>query len=832
MEDPSAEHTPAEAEGHPLSTNEPGHEDQVQMPIQRLRRATAMKTILASSAVVVIAWTIAAVRPTWEWAGIFDSLHWTCAFCVAAWLAWRSGRAATGGTGRVRRRFAAGLILLASGQLAWDLLQWAGWNPFPGIPNLLYLLLSPCFIVGFAAMVGDQVPGAQWKSVILDVGGFGLAVLAFTLALYLPHGDRRTAFEFAVLTAYPVLLFSAAAAGVVVQLHLRQRPTPATLAVVGGLVGFGAVWMAWNLAFLNNELHAGAGMTLMFSALALLLGWGSARWAPARDTSASWDRLCEALLRQIPLTMVAFTAAAVGFIVLGVGVAAQARMPLLALCAIIFLCAIVRQTQQLRDRDSLLAAERAVADGQAKLQHLAHHDPLTGLPNRTLLRDRVTQALAIASRRQAMVALMFIDLDQFKEVNDTLGHAAGDALLRHVAAEFTQILREEDTVCRQGGDEFAIVLTDVDSAANAAQAVERVMLLSNRRAAINGHELPMSMSVGIAMFPKDGADFDSLMQCADTAMYRAKASGRNAYRFYDPRMNVEASERSRLRWLLAHAIERDELHLHFQPFFQLHGGELAGAEVLLRWNSGELGNVGPDQFIPVAEDGGQILEIGAWVLRRACAQAAHWLRQGLALPGVAVNLSILQFRHGDLVRQVADALRESGLPPHRLELEITESVLMRDTDKVLATAARLKALGVRLAIDDFGTGYSSLAYLQRLSVDKLKIDQSFVRNALQSKGTTAIVRAIIEMARALELEVVAEGIETDAERAFLEAAQCAMGQGYLFARPMPADQFEAFLAARTPTSMRESEVGTLIDPADRGPVFSQSGLDDAGPAAR
>jgi diguanylate cyclase (GGDEF)-like protein len=805
---------------------------QVQMQTEGMLQVRATRTILASALVVLVAWTLAAAHPTSDWAWALDSFHWTCAFCAAAWLAWRSARAATGLLRRVRSRFALGLILLASGQLTWDLLSWVGWNPFPGIPNLLYLAPSPCFVLGFAAMVGDQMPGSQWRSAVLDVAGFGLAVLAFTLALYLPHADRRSVLEFAVLTAYPAFLFSAAAAGVVVQLHLRQRPTASTLAVVGGLVGYGALWMGWNLAFLENQLRSGASMNLMFSVLALLLGWGSVGWAPARDTSARWDRLCEGLLRQIPLAMVAFTAAAVGFIVLGVGVTAQARTPLLALCAIVFLCAIVRQTQQLRDRDSLLTAERAVAEGQAKLQHLAHHDPLTGLPNRTLLRDRVTQALAIASRRQVKVALMFIDLDQFKEVNDTLGHATGDALLCHVAAEFMQILREEDTVCRQGGDEFAIVLTDVDSAADAARAVERVMLLSNRRAAINGHELPMSMSVGIAMFPKDGNDFESLMQCADTAMYRAKASGRNAYRFYDPQMNVEASERSRLRWLLAHAIERDELHLHFQPFFQLRGGELAGAEVLLRWNSGELGNVGPDQFIPVAEDGGQILEIGAWVLRRACAQAADWLRRGLALPGVAVNLSILQFRHGDLVRQVADALRESGLPPHRLELEITESVLMRDTDKVLATADRLKALGVRLAIDDFGTGYSSLAYLQRLSVNKLKIDQSFVRCALDSKSTTAIVRAIIEMARALELEVVAEGIETEDERAFLEGAQCAMGQGYLFARPMPADQFEAFLAARTPRSTSGSGREAVADSADRGRVFSPSGLDDAGPPAR
>ncbi|MCK9686465.1 putative bifunctional diguanylate cyclase/phosphodiesterase [Scleromatobacter humisilvae] len=764
---------------------------------------------------VLAAWTMAASRPTSDSAWILDSLHWTGAFVAAAWVAWRAARAADGQLRRVRSRFALGMACLAAGQLSWDLLSWAGWNPFPGIPNLLYLLLSPCFALGFAATVGDRMPGSQWKSAALDIAGFGLAVLAFTLALFLPHAVRRSALEFVVLTAYPVLLLSAAAAGIVVQLHLRLRPTAATFAVLAGLAGYGALWTAWSLAFLDATLRPGTGMTLMFSLLALLLGWGVANWRPVPSLSPRYDRLCEALLRQIPLAMVAVTSAAAGFIALGDRLPMQARPPLRVLFVLALLCAVVRQTQQLRDRDRLLAAERAVAEGRAQLHHLAHHDPLTGLPNRTLLRDRVTQALATAARRGEKVALMFIDLDRFKEVNDTLGHATGDALLCHVAAQFTLMLREEDTVCRQGGDEFAIVLTDVDSAAAVARAVERVMALSNRRATIAGHELPLSMSVGIAMFPKDGEDFDGLMQCADTAMYRAKAAGRNAFRFYDPQMNVEASERSRLRWLLAHAIERGELHLHFQPYFHLRSGELAGAEVLLRWTSAELGPVGPNQFIPVAEDGGQIVEIGAWVLREACAQVATWQRQGLALPAVAVNLSILQFRHGDLVQQVADALRDSGLPARQLELEITESVLMHETDKVFATADNLKALGVRLAIDDFGTGYSSLAYLKRLNVDKLKIDQSFVRDALASPSTTAIVRAIVDMARAMELEVVAEGIETAAERDFLAATHCAMGQGYLFARPMPADQFEAFLAVRAAGPALAPEQAA----ADRSGVF-------------
>jgi len=760
---------------------------------QEAPRAPALKALLACSALVLLAWSFAAAEPQSAWAATLDSLHWTCAFCTAAWLAWRGARQAEGRVRVVRDRFAGGLILLAAGQVLWDVQAYVGWNPFPGIPNLLYLLLSPCFVFGFAGMVGEQLPRAQWKALILDVGGFGLAVLAFTLALYLPSAERATTLQFAVLTAYPVCLFSAAAAGTTVQLHLRQRLTPANLAVLGGLLGYGGLWLAWNLAFLQGELHAGSGMNLMFSVLALLLGWGAARWLPSPDATPAYDRVCEGLLRQVPLVMVAFTSAAVGFIGLGVGVAREARPPLLGLSLLVLVCAIVRQTQQLRDRDRLLVAERAVAEGQAQLQHLAHHDPLTGLPNRSLLRDRVTHALAMAHRHQGKVALLFIDLDQFKEVNDTLGHATGDALLRHVAQEFGKVLREQDTVCRQGGDEFAIVLSEVESTADVVRAVERIMTISNSRTTINGYELPMSMSVGIAMYPEDGHDFDGLMQCADTAMYRAKAAGRNAYRFYDPQMNVEAGERSRLRWLLGHAIERGELHLHFQPYYRLADRTLLGAEVLLRWRSAELGDVSPAQFIPIAEEGGLINDIGAWVLREACLQAAAWQRSGLALPLVSVNLSILQFRRGDLVEQVEQALAAAALPAERLELEITESVLMHDTDKALAIAQRLRELGVSLAIDDFGTGYSSLAYLQRLNVHKLKIDRSFVHEAPQNRGTAAIVRAIVDMARALELNVVAEGIETEAQCDFLKSVRCSAGQGYLFARPAAANEFAALL---------------------------------------
>jgi diguanylate cyclase (GGDEF)-like protein len=776
--------------------NDRRKEDTLPMQTAAKHPVPATRLLIACALAVVGAWSLAALRPASPLAPLLDALHRTAAFSVAAWFAWRGARAAPPPLRRVRTWFACGLALLAASQWLWDALAWPGVNSFPGLPNLLQLLLGPCFVAGFGAIAADDMPPAQRRSMALDVLGVGLAATAVTLALYLPHAGHARPLVFATLSAYPALLFAAATAGVVVQLHLRQRPTRATLAIVGGLVSYAGLWMAWNLTSLDGQPHPDAGMALLFPLLALVLGWGSARWRPERDPAGRHDRRCEGLLRQLPLWMVAFTSASMSALVLGGDVAQEARIPLRALAVVVFLLAILRQTRQLQDRDRLLAAERAVAEGQAQLQHLAHHDPLTGLPNRTLLRDRVTQALAAAARRDGKLALLFIDLDQFKEVNDTLGHAVGDALLCHVADAFTRLLREQDTICRQGGDEFAIVLSDIQSATDVAQAADRLMALSGSRALINGHELPLSMSVGIAIYPRDGADFDALMQSADTAMYRAKAAGRNAYRFYDPRMNVEASERSRLRWLLAHAIERDELHLHFQPYVELASGRVAGVEALLRWQSAELGAVGPDQFIPVAEDGGQIVEIGAWVLRQSCLQAAAWLRAGLEVPRVSVNVSILQFRHGDLVPHVVSALQASGLPAHHLELEITESVLMRETDKVLATADQLRQLGVRLAIDDFGAGYSSFAYLLRLSVHKLKIDRSFVHDAPGSAGAAAIVRAIVDMARALDLEVVAEGIETPAQRALLEQAFCAMGQGWLFARPMPADRIEAFLRAQ------------------------------------
>jgi diguanylate cyclase (GGDEF)-like protein len=449
-----------------------------------------------------------------------------------------------------------------------------------------------------------------------------------------------------------------------------------------------------------------------------------------------------------------------------------------------------------------------LAESRAQLEHLAHHDPLTGLPNQALLRDRVQHALAEARRKGSRVALMFIDLDQFKEVNDTLGHATGDALLRHVAHALSSVVRTTDTVSRQGGDEFVIVLEDMAGTADVAMVADKVMALSGGTVRIDDHALPLSMSAGIAIFPDDAGDFATLLRDADTAMYKAKGSGRNAYRFYDARMNDEAAQRMKLRGALAGALERGELSLHYQPQVHLASGRLIGAEALLRWQQPDGSWVPPGTFIPVAEDCGLIVPIGAWVLQQACRQAVAWQQAGMVPIVMAVNLSVLQFRRDTQLEQtVQSALQASGLEPQWLELEITESVLMQDQDKVFATVEQLRRLGVGLAIDDFGTGYSSLSYLKRLQPSKLKIDRSFVDDTGgidgESHDDAAIVRAIIQMADALGVRTVAEGVETPAQRDFLLRHRCQEGQGWLLGRPVPAEEFRRLHGQRVKPPVSE-----------------------------
>jgi diguanylate cyclase (GGDEF)-like protein/PAS domain S-box-containing protein len=431
---------------------------------------------------------------------------------------------------------------------------------------------------------------------------------------------------------------------------------------------------------------------------------------------------------------------------------------------------------------------------EARIRFLAHHDVLTELPNRSLCIERLGLALQQAQRKGQRVGVLFIDLDRFKNINDSLGHHVGDALLRSVATRMSQAVRPGDTVSRLGGDEFVVVLNNVADGQEILSLVERRLIALIRQPHdIDGAEIHVSCSVGIAVYPDDAQDIDALMRHADVAMYQSKASGRDTARFFTPEMNERAQQRLLLESSLRHAIERHELSLHYQPRIDAHGGELICVEALLRWQSAELGQVPPAEFIPIAEESGQIVAIGAWVIEQACAQHAAWRREGLGAIRVSINMSALQLRDGDLVAVLRNALEFHGVPPADIEIELTESTLMDAAEQSLVQLHALKSLGVMLSIDDFGTGYSSLNYLNRFPIDKLKIDRSFVHKMLGDPTDMAIARAIIGLGHTLGLRVVAEGVERREEADTLRAARCDELQGFLIARPMPASRLAAWI---------------------------------------
>jgi diguanylate cyclase (GGDEF)-like protein/PAS domain S-box-containing protein len=428
-----------------------------------------------------------------------------------------------------------------------------------------------------------------------------------------------------------------------------------------------------------------------------------------------------------------------------------------------------------------------------QMAHSAEHDFLTGLPNRMLLNDRVNQAIASAARHDKNVALLFLDLDGFKHINDSLGHAVGDKLLQSIGKRLVDCVRIADTVSRQGGDEFVVLLSEVDFAEDAAILARRLLRAVAEAHPINNHDLHITTSIGVSVYPHDGLDAETLIKNADTAMYQAKENGRQSYQFFKSGMNVRAVERQSIEESLRRALERHEFSLHYQPKVNLSTGEITGAEALIRWTHPVRGLVSPSQFIPVAEDCGMILPIGIWVLHEACRQAREWLDEGLSLGTIAVNISAMQFRSDQFVNDVFAILAETGLDPRSLELELTESVLIRRAESASSVLQSLRARGVQIAVDDFGTGYSSLSYLTKFPIDALKIDQSFVRQITTAPDDTTIVTAVIGMGRSLKLRVIAEGVETQQELAFLQAHNCEEAQGYYFSRPIPAQEFAKLL---------------------------------------
>ena len=436
-------------------------------------------------------------------------------------------------------------------------------------------------------------------------------------------------------------------------------------------------------------------------------------------------------------------------------------------------------------------------EAEEKIRQLAHFDALTGLPNRVLLADRCHYALSTAQRNGQSVALMFLDLDHFKNVNDSLGHRIGDALLRALAGRLSASVRDQDTVSRLGGDEFILVLPDTD-ALGAAHVAEKLMCAALEPFNIESHELTVTPSIGIAMYPTDGTDFDTLSRCADAAMYHAKQRGRNHYRFFTAEMQATSERTLVLENALRRALDRNQLQLHYQPQVSLDTGAIVGAEALLRWNHPELGSISPAEFIPVAESSGLILPIGEWVLRTAVRQLRQWLGAGVAPICMAVNLSAVQFRQAEFPQLIARILEEENLPAHLLELELTEGVAMTDPNAAIGMMDKLHQHGVRMSIDDFGTGYSSLNYLKKFKVYKVKIDRSFVRDIAGDPDDRAIVSAIISMSRSLGMQTIAEGVETAEQLAYLKAQGCGEVQGYYFSKPVPAEAFVQLLQKSIP----------------------------------
>ncbi|MFL6248831.1 MAG: EAL domain-containing protein [Thermoanaerobaculia bacterium] len=436
--------------------------------------------------------------------------------------------------------------------------------------------------------------------------------------------------------------------------------------------------------------------------------------------------------------------------------------------------------------DEIVSVSRDISErrrAEEQIEYQAYHDALTGLPNRLLFRDRLTIALAHAKRQQTPLAVMFLDLDRFKLVNDTLGHSIGDDLLRVVAARLRSVLREGDTIARMGGDEFTVLLGDLKSPDDAAKTAQKLLDTVAHPVTVEGHELYITTSIGIALYPNDGDNAEALLKNADTAMYRAKDAGRSSYRLCTRAMNSRAAERLSIENALRRAIDRDELVVYYQPLVRLATREIAGMEALLRWNRPGHGIVPPATFIGIAEETRMIVPIGEWVLREACRQARRWQQSDYPALRISVNLSPRQFQQTDLRDVVVRALEDSGLPPESLELEITEGTAMFQTDRTIATLAELRELGVRIALDDFGTGHSALSYLRQFPIDRVKIDREFIQEIETSASNRAIISAIVAMAHGLELAVTAEGVETDAQVAFLREQQCEEVQGFLFGRP-------------------------------------------------
>lgn len=675
-------------------------------------------------------------------------------------------------------------------------------------PLLVLLSLLVAILASYTALdMAGRVVTAQGRAAFWWLVG---GASAMGLGIWSMHFVGMLAFSLPIPLGYDVsitlasLAFAVAASAFALWLVSRQElPWPR---LVGGalLMGAGVAGMHYTgMAALRME----PGILYDFAMFALsvviaVLASGAALWIAFRLRRQSHRvralRAGAAIVMGVAIVGMHYTGMAAASFPLGSVCGAAhtgASAEWLALVIILVTLAVLAIALIISVLDMRMEARTAVlatslAEANQELAYLALHDNLTKLSNRLLLEDRLNQAIRTADREKRRFALMFMDLDGFKAVNDVYGHHVGDLLLIDVAQRIVGHVRQQDTVARVGGDEF-VVLAHVGDPEDAGALADALLEAVREPFLVRGHELRVSTSIGIAMYPGDGVSQHDLLTNADAAMYHAKGLGRNAYSFFEPSMNANVHQQLQLVQDLRLAIERDELVLHYQPKFHAPDGPIAGVEALVRWQHPQRGLVPANEFVPLAERTGLILPLGTWVLNEACRQMAQWHREGHTTWTVAVNLSALQFSHAALIDTVRDALARHELDPHCLTLEITESTAMRDADASLHILQQLDAMGVRISIDDFGTGYSSLLYLKRLPASELKIDRGFVRDLAHDTEDAAIVSAIVALGQTLNLRIVAEGVETAEQQAFLTRLGCHSLQGYLLGRPMTAESLSA-----------------------------------------
>lgn len=712
-----------------------------------------------------------------------DNLHWTAGYATGALFAWfafiKGSRSSP-----VLRWTAIGLTSLTMGQIIWALQVTADWIPFPGPSDPFFLATGPLIAIGLWQVASARLDIQAKRTLALDTAMLLVGVLTASMLLFIPRQGGFTLLQILVMAAYPLGLMWPTSLALNLLLTLRARLNWRVLLLPLSLVVFAWHWVEWNLRFLANTLQNGDWLNIGFSVVAILIGVSASLYSTHTVNDKRWDRRCESVLRLLPMMMVVISA---GAVVLASTIVALPRFGNLVVsigAAITVVLASIRQTYLLRERDQLLDAEEAI-------QRLANFDVLTGLPNRTLLTDRLEQTLALSRRQARLDALILINIDRFKILNDARGHEVGDALLIAIGTRLAGSLREGDTLARLAADEFAILQQDLgtsrEMASRRALATAETILAELRRAFRMGHEeITLTASIGITLCPEDDRDTSQeVLRRADNALHQAKSAGGGKIVFFETSMGESAEQRFRVERELHHALTAGELRLHLQSQIDTKG-RIVGAEALVRWQHPDRGLLLPGEFIDIAEESDLIVDLGAWVLIETCRLMAQEIRANRCLR-ISVNLSPRQFRDPGFIQWIKQLLATSGVDPSHLTLEITEGVVIGDIDDVVSKMREIALLGVHFSIDDFGTGYSSLAYLKRLPIDEIKIDRTFVQDMLTDPDDAALVETIISVAKHMRLNVVAEGVETQAQADFLHSLAPVAHQGYLYGRPIAAD---------------------------------------------